>query len=254
MPSCPQCPTTAPAPTTTPPPGSTCCLQVRYICQKVSGFSTWVLDMINTVCAPAANCGAFLEICTPTEFTYLQPDGCVCSDPLPALPTPPCPPSCGDPSATTTPPPSTTPPVTTPPATTTTTAPPTTTAPTDPCAACVANAGSASTVGNTCPVTTAAGTSFAPCIPGTSPASWDYLSSLGPGGTLSIHVGFFGGTWQVTVSSTNGAGGATSSWQGTYAVGALSCTGATLTGTVNVPFQSQIGAGCGTGTLTVTFS
>ena len=257
MPACPECPTTTAAPTTTPPPGSTCCLQVRYICQKVGGYSTWVLDLATTQCAAAANCAAFFELCTPTEFVYIQPDGCICSNPLPALPVPTCLPSCGDPALTTTaPPPTTTPPATTaPPATTT---PPVTTAP-DPCTTLGCTGGNeASVSGFGCGgCSPALFLEYTPCNPALpSPAIWVYHGTTPGTCTLSVEVEFIGGVWTVIVGNNNGATmpAGSSTWSGTFAENALTCVGGILTGSVNVPFASSTGVGCGGGTVTVTFS
>ena len=108
--------------TTVSPPGSDCCLRTRYVCECIDGVDTWVLDVATTECL-ANNLCVGGESCTDTEYVSEIINGCICLDPLPALPVPTCDPHCCDTaSSTTTPPPTTT--TTTPPPTTTTTTPP----------------------------------------------------------------------------------------------------------------------------------
>jgi hypothetical protein len=78
------------------PFGANCCLKVRYTCVLTLGYSTWVLDAVNTACVDNAGCAALLMTCTDTEYTLEQQNGCVCFA-LPALPAPFCAPSCGGP-------------------------------------------------------------------------------------------------------------------------------------------------------------
>ena len=87
--------------TTTPPPTGDCCLRTRYTCDCISGEDTWVLDVTTTDCIDNALCIEGSS-CSDTEFVQEQLDGCVCGDPLPALPIPTCDPSCCDSTTTTT--------------------------------------------------------------------------------------------------------------------------------------------------------
>jgi hypothetical protein len=237
MPACPQCATTAP--TTTTAPLGLCCLQVRYTCQKINGFSTWVLDVVNTACVAAANCGAAQSICTPTEYTDIIPGGCVCNV-LPALPVPPCTPSCGDPPATTTAPPPTT---TTPPPTTTTTTPaPTTTSTTStttttavtPCTTCAAATGHA-TLSN------------APSGNTGADGSYPFLSFVSGGCVWTFQFVNGGITWQIKVTYSGGMfvvlytkNGVS---QSVKANAAITCTSSNFTGTITLPDGTIIAFG-----------
>src|SRR5208283_1766417 len=129
----------------------------------------------------------------------------------------------------------------------------------DPCLACTGTGTQAIVTGLGCGVCSDnTFNTYVACNPAIgSPAHWHYSTSSGipPTCVCTIDVFFLGGMWTVIVSNTNGATmpAGSSSWQGTFPVGALSCSGG-LSGTVSVPFASSTGVGCGAGSVSVTFS